>query len=598
MSIDYQALSFEYRPCREQQTQRDTQPAQPAQQAQAAPYPVIVVGAGPVGLATAIDLAQQGVPVVLVDDDCSLSTGSRAICFSKRSLDIFDRLGCAQRMVDKGISWNVGKVFLKKDLVYTFNLQPEAGHHRPAFINLQQYYVEGFLLERAQELPNLEIRWKSKVVGVQQNGTPGAGDASVTLSVETPDGIYALRGRYVVAADGSRSPMRKMMGLDSKGVTFRDRFLIADVKMEADFPTERWFWFDPPFHPNQSVLLHRQPDNVWRIDFQLGWDADPVLEKTPGRVIPRVRALLGAEAKFELEWVSVYTFSCTRMERFRHGNVLFAGDAAHGVSPFGARGANSGVQDAENLAWKLAMVLGGGAPDALLDTYASEREFAADENIRNSTRSTDFITPKSPVSRVFRDAVLKLSRHHPFARQLANSGRLSVPAVLRDSPLNTADSDSFDGAMVPGAACVDAPVHMDGHPAWLLRQLGEQFTGVLFCDGRGVDQATRTALDALRAGPIPLKLVVVLDGDAPADARIGMRVVHDTEGLASTRYDAKPGTFYLIRPDQHVCARWRQLDADAVERAVARALCAQGGAATATASPNPNANANAVRAAH
>ncbi|WP_168789339.1 FAD-dependent oxidoreductase [Paraburkholderia aromaticivorans] len=567
MSINYQTLSFEYQPCREQSAQGD---------ADQAAYPVIVVGAGPVGLATAIDLAQQGVPVVLVDDDCSLSTGSRAICFSKRSLDIFDRLGCGQRMVDKGISWNVGKVFLKNDLVYTFNLQPEAGHNRPAFINLQQYYVEGFLLERAQEMQNLEIRWKNKVVGVQQSGTPGTHDASVTLTVDTPNGEYALRGRYVVAADGSRSPIRNLMGLDSKGVTFKDRFLIADVKMEAEFPTERWFWFDPPFHPNQSVLLHRQPDNVWRIDFQLGWDADPVLEKTPERVIPRVRALLGPDAKFELEWVSVYTFSCLRMERFRHGNVLFAGDSAHGVSPFGARGANSGVQDAENLAWKLAMVLEGKASDALLDTYASEREFAADENIRNSTRSTDFITPKSPVSGVFRDAVLKLSRHHPFARQLANSGRLSVPAVLSDSPLNTADCDQFEGSMVPGASCVDAPLQVAAQPAWLLQQLGQQFTGVLFCGEQGVDQSIQTALDTLRAGPIPLKLVVVTRGDPQAVASAGAQVAHDIEGLAHARYDAKPGSFYLIRPDQHVCARWRQLDAGDVGYALKRALCVEG----------------------
>ncbi|MFM0640751.1 FAD-dependent oxidoreductase [Paraburkholderia metrosideri] len=567
MSINYQTLSFDYQPCREQSRQSG---------ADQAAYPVIVVGAGPVGLATAIDIAQQGVPVVLVDDDCSLSTGSRAICFSKRSLDIFDRLGCGQRMVDKGISWNVGKVFLKDELVYTFNLQPEAGHNRPAFINLQQYYVEGFLLERAQEMPNLEIRWKSKVVGVQQSGTPGTAQAGVTLTVDTPDGQYALCGRYVVAADGSRSPMRNLMGLDSHGVTFKDRFLIADVKMEAEFPTERWFWFDPPFHPNQSVLLHRQPDNVWRIDFQLGWDADPVLEKTPERVIPRVRALLGPDAKFELEWVSVYTFSCLRMDRFRHGNVLFAGDSAHGVSPFGARGANSGVQDAENLAWKLAMVLEGKASDALLDTYASEREFAADENIRNSTRSTDFITPKSPISRVFRDAVLKLSRQHPFARQLTNSGRLSVPAVLHDSPLNTSDSDSFEGLMVPGASCVDAPVHAAGQAAWLLQQLGQQFTGVLFCGSQGIDQAMQAALDTLRSGPIPLKLVVVTSGDAQVAAVSGANVVHDVDGLAAARYDAKPGTFYLIRPDQHVCARRRQLDVSFVESALKRALCVEG----------------------
>jgi 3-(3-hydroxy-phenyl)propionate hydroxylase len=567
MSINYQTLSFEYQPCREQDARHGTEQTV---------YPVIVVGAGPVGLATAIDIAQQGVPVVLVDDDCSLSTGSRAICFSKRSLDIFDRLGCGQRMVDKGISWNVGKVFLKDELVYSFNLQPEAGHHRPAFINLQQYYVEGFLLERAQQMPNIEIRWKSKVVGIEQCGTPGARDASVTLTVETPDGQYALRGRYVVAADGSRSPIRNLMGLDSKGVTFKDRFLIADVKMEADFPTERWFWFDPPFHPNQSVLLHRQPDNVWRIDFQLGWDADPVLEKTPERVIPRVRALLGPDAKFELEWVSVYTFSCLRMERFRHGNVLFAGDSAHGVSPFGARGANSGVQDAENLAWKLAMVLEGNASDALLDTYASEREFAADENIRNSTRSTDFITPKSPVSRVFRDAVLKLARHHPFARQLTNSGRLSVPAVLSDSPLNTPDSDSFEGLMVPGASCVDAPVQAAGESAWLLQHLGQQFTGVLFSGDEGIDAAAETALKALRTSTIPLKLVVIARSETPPAAIADAKILRDTEGLASARYDARPGTFYLIRPDQHVCARWRQLEPLAVEHALKRALCVQG----------------------
>jgi hypothetical protein len=239
--------------------------------------------------------------------------------------------------------------------------------------------------------------------------------------------------------------------------------------------TERRFWFDPPFHPGQSVLLHKQADGMWRVDFQLGWDADPVEERKPENITPRVRALLDsigfAEVQFQIGWASVYTFACQRMERFRHGRVLFAGDSAHGVSPFGARGANSGVQDADNLAWKLAAVLKGDAPDALLDSYASEREFAADENIRHSTRATDFITPKSEVSRLFRDAVLALTRRHAFARTLVNSGRLSVPAVLRDSPLNTVDADAFEGAMVPGAAAADAPtVCADGSTGWLLRE--------------------------------------------------------------------------------------------------------------------------------
>ena len=387
MDIDYQRCEFAYTPGSGREGGRE-----------GGRHPVVVVGAGPVGLATAIDLAQGGVPVVLLDDDNKLSNGSRAICFSKRTLEVFDRLGCGQRMADKGVSWHVGRIFHRDQEVYSFDLLPEEGHQRPAFVNLQQYYVEGYLHERAQELPNLDLRWRSRVSGLVQHPD------HVALTVDTPDGAYLLEAAWVVAADGGKSTVRGLMGLESRGRSFRDRFLIADVKMTAGFPAERWFWFDPPFHRGQSVLLHRQPDNIWRIDFQLGWDADPVLEKTPERVIPRIQALLGKDAQFELAWVSIYTFCCLRMDAFRHGRVLFAGDAAHGVSPFGARGANSGVQDADNLAWKLRLVVEGKAPDSLLDSYAREREYAADENILNSTRSTDFITPKSEASRLLRDA--------------------------------------------------------------------------------------------------------------------------------------------------------------------------------------------------
>ena len=557
MNIDFQTLAFEYRKAAEHDPG-----AWPVQ-------PVIVVGAGPIGLATAIDVAQQGTPVIVLDDDQTLSTGSRAICFAKRTLEVFDRLGCGEPMVAKGVSWNVGKVFLRDELIYTFNLLPETGHARPAFINLQQYYVEGFLAQRAQQLPNLDLRWKSKVVGLVQQAD------HVQVEVDTPDGLYFLKARYVVAADGSRSSLRKLMGLDTTGRTFKDRFLIADVKMKADFPTERWFWFDPPFHPHQSVLLHRQPDNVWRIDFQLGWDADPVLEKQPERVLPRVRALLGPDVEFELEWVSVYTFSCLRMAKFRHGRVLFVGDAAHGVSPFGARGANSGVQDADNLAWKLGLVIAGRAPDALLDSYAAEREFAADENILNSTRSTDFITPKSDVSRVFRDAVLKLAKDCGFARQIVNSGRLSVPAVLHQSSLNTPDGagDCFSGALVPGACASDAPVRVHGHDDWFLAQLGSAFNGIFFNGAEQLPSATMVALAALREAPSPIRPLVVLAPGARLEAPAGVSVLEDTEGLVARRFDAQPGTFYLLRPDQHVCARWRVFDVSNVRTALARATC-------------------------
>ncbi|MFG5407572.1 FAD-dependent oxidoreductase [Piscinibacter sakaiensis] len=412
-------------------------------------HPVVVVGAGPVGLSLAIDLARRGQRVLLLDNDGRLSSGSRAICFAKRTLEIWDRLGVGDAMCAKGVQWQVGKVFLGEDELYRFDLLPEPGHERPAFINLQQYYAEAYLALRAAALPGLEIRWWNQVEAIEP------GPDGVTLGIATPDGRYALRADHVVACDGSRSPLRGLLGLESKGRVFRDRFLIADVRMAAEFPAERWFWFDPPFHPNQSVLLHRQPDGVWRIDFQLGWDADPELEKQPERIRPRVDAMmrqaLGRELPFTLEWASVYTFACLRMERFRHGRVLFAGDAAHGVSPFGARGANSGVQDAENLGWKLDLVLRGLAGEALLESYAREREFAADENLLNSTRATDFITPKSEASRLFRDAVLALSRRQPFARTLVNSGRLSrrpprSPRPLRRlrRPLPTASSPRPD----------------------------------------------------------------------------------------------------------------------------------------------------------
>lgn len=529
-------------------------------------HPVVVVGAGPVGLSAAIDLARRGIPVVLLDAEDGVSDGSRAICFAKRTLEVFDRIGGGQRMVEKGITWKHGRVFFGDHEVYHFDLLPEEGHRRPAFINLQQYYVEEYLIERLDALADADLRWCNEVVELAER------DDGVVLGVQTPEGRYELVADYLVVADGARSPLRKLLGLQSKGQVFQDRFLIADVVMDADFPTERWFWFDPPFHPGQSVLLHRQADNVFRIDFQLGWEADPDVERQPERVIPRIRAMLGEGVDFDLDWVSIYTFQCRRMEHFRtSARVFFAGDAAHQVSPFGARGANSGVQDVDNLVWKIERVLAGRGGDALLDSYDSERVAAADENILNSTRSTDFITPKSPVSRAFRDATLMLAEEFPFARKLVNSGRLSLPAVHADSPLNTPDSADFEGRMVPGAPCLDAPVRVDGNEDWLLACLGDVFTLMVFADTRqGCPAGVVDAVERVRAHERDLRVLVVADGPVagtPADAVI----VEDPQGLAAQRYDARPGTVYLIRPDQHVVARWREVDAALINQAIDRA---------------------------
>lgn len=523
-------------------------------------HPIVVVGAGPVGLGMAIDLALRGQKVVVVDDDHHFSVGSRAICFAKRTLDIWDRLGVGERMVQKGISWNIGKVFFRDEEVWNFNLLPEPQHRRPAFINLQQYYCEGYLYERAIEL-GVEIRSKHKVTALTNHAD------YAQLEVTTPEGSYQLRADWLVACDGARSPLRSLLGQSSQGRIFQDRFLIADVRMKASYPAERWFWFDPPFHPNQSVLLHSQPDDVWRIDFQLGWDADPIEEVKEENVRPRVQALLGADNEFEFEWISIYTFACERMDKFRFNRILFAGDAAHRVSPFGARGANSGIQDTDNLAWKLDLHLRGLAPESLLDSYCSERRYAADENLSHSSRSTDFITPKSDISLLFRNTVLRLAKDLGFARSLVNSGRLSTPSTYEQSPLNTPDQDSFVGSVAVGGPATDAPLEQAQQAKWWLNELGQGFTLALFnpCPD---DLLKVKALETVA----PLSVVVIHTPDHSVDATSSSwHVLTDSVGAWQQRYDAQAGSCYLFRPDQHLTARWRQTDHLRIQAALHRA---------------------------
>ena len=508
-------------------------------------HPAIVVGAGPVGLAAAIDLAMHDVPVVVLDDNDKVSFGSRAICFSKRALEILDRLGVDPAMVDKGVTWNLGKVFFGERQVYEFNLLPEAGHKRPAFINLQQYYLEQYLVERVNRLAAegkaIEIRGRNRGTAVSP------ADHHLALTVDTPDGPYDVEADWLIACDGANSPIRAMLGLDFVGRIFEDNFLIADVRMDAEFPTERWFWFDPPFNKGQSALLHKQPDGVWRIDLQLGWNIDKEKEKQPENVIPRLKAMLGEDVQFELEWVSIYTFQCRRMESFRHGRVLFAGDAAHQVSPFGARGANSGIQDTDNLVWKLKLVMDGAAPESLLDTYDAERLHGADENILNSSRSTDFITPKSDTSRLFRNAVLDLAEKFEFARPLVNSGRLSVPCAYDASALNGPDAEGLPARTRPGTPVPDAPVGGD----WLTDMVGGRFQ-LLTID---VGAAERMEVDGVRV------------------ERLALSATDDPGGMLAERFlGGASGAVYLLRPDQHVAARWTAFDESAVAAAVRTAL--------------------------
>lgn len=529
--------------------------------------PIVIVGAGPVGLTAAAEFATLGRDTVLLDEADTVSAGSRAICWSKRTLEIFDRIGAGDRMMAKGVVWSRGRLFHRDREVYSFDLLPEPGHQRPAFINLQQYYVEEYLVDRVLELGRTEIRWRNRVVGVEV-----LADGAARLTVETPDGVYRLDADHVLAADGVRSTIRRALGQDFKGKVFEDRFLIADVRMKADFPSERWFWFEPPFHAGQSVLLHRQPDDVFRIDFQLAPDADPDEERKPENVVPRLKQMLGPDSEFTLEWVSVYTFTCRRMEHFRHGPVFFVGDSAHVVSPFGARGGNGGIQDVDALCWKIALVLDGTAPAALLDSYDAERIPAADENILNSTRSTDFMTPKTPASIDFREAALDMATDQPFARRLVNSGRLSVPHVYGATPLSTPDRDGWNGGPPPGAPVPDARVAVDRGEPWLLRRIGGRFALVRFVEDAAAHPDDRSLVDGLDPGP---DVLTVARRGTP-----GPRTVIDVDGSAFRRWAAAAGSAYLIRPDQHVSARWRcpapEDVAEALDRAVGRRHAARG----------------------
>ncbi len=510
-------------------------------------HPVVVIGGGPIGIATALDLGQQGIPVLVLDDHEGVGMGSRAICFSKRCLEIADRYGCGEPMLEKGVVWNLGKVFNKDRKVFEFNLLPEEGHKYPAFINLQQPYFEHFMINRVRQLQAegapIEIRGKNRVDNVVVH------DGHVALDITTPEGPYSITADWLVGCDGANSPLRQMLDLDFTGKVFQDSFLIADIKMKGkvDFPTERWFWFEPAHGSGTSTLLHKQPDDVWRIDFQIGWDVDRKEELREENVRRRLDAMLKG-IEYDMVWSSIYTFQCKRMESFCHGRVFFAGDAAHQVSPFGARGANSGMQDADNLGWKLGLVVNGLAPESLLDTYSEERVYGADENILNSTRSTDFITPKTKNSKIFRDAVLDLAGHASFARPLVNSGRLSVPCTYDGLSLNGPDALTGGPARTRcGSACPDAPIGDD----FLLSKLGGEF------------------------------LILTIDADAPElieeqgihARRISISASGDPSGALAGRYlgEAK-GAVYLIRPDQHVCARWDSYDDNEMRAALKTAV--------------------------
>jgi 2-polyprenyl-6-methoxyphenol hydroxylase-like FAD-dependent oxidoreductase len=380
---------------------------------------VAIVGAGAVGLTLAGRLAQHGVAATLFEAESDpVRIGSRAICMQRETLEIWQRLGIGQEVADRGIQWRVGRTYYRGRELFSVEL-PTSDEHFPPFVNISQAEVEERLEARAREL-GVEVRRGHRLIDLVQD-TDG-----VSATLDTADGQIKERFDYLVGADGAHSGVRHAIGIGFAGHTFGDRFLIADVRVRLPFTNERHFHFDPPWNPSRQVLLHPQPDGVWRIDWQVPAETDVDDEQRSARLEARIRAVIGADADYELIWLTGYRFSQRLADAFRRGRVFLAGDAAHVMSPFGARGLNSGVADVENLAWKLAAVLDG-APDALLDSYEAERRPAARENLDATNATMRFLTPHGPMRRAWRNLVLRMAPRSGWFRRRVNSGRLAEP---------------------------------------------------------------------------------------------------------------------------------------------------------------------------
>lgn len=510
-------------------------------------HKVVVVGGGLVGLTAACDLAQRGVRVVLVDEDDTVGVrgaSSRGICYAQKTLEIFDRLGIYQRIAGKGVTWSVGKVLADDDILYSFDLAPGSLSTQPPFINLQQFYIEWYLVDRLQQMPQAELRWRNKVADIALR------EDHAVLTVETPDGVYTLQAEWVIDASGLASRIRQVLGAKLQAEVGEDRWCISDVRFKAVLPPERWTWAKAAFNDGRAVWQHPMADGVWRLDYQMGPQADPKTVADPATVMDRLHRHLGADTEIEIVWVGPYGYRTQLMEKFRHGRVFFAGDVAHVMNPFGARGGNSGVQDAENICWKLAAVITGRAPEALLDSYDEERHAAGAHNIHITTRTIRFLAPRSPFEHRLREAVLDLARRFSFARSLVNTGRLSVPFEYQASSLTTSG-----GGAVPNLAIT----HADGRPGVLsdlLRGEGAPFLVLCYPGATAPDLSPDEARLVACNGPVGA-LPVIRGG-----------------GLDQL---GRPGEVLVVRPDQHLAARLVKPDTATVRAALDKAL-GKGGA--------------------
>lgn len=520
---------------------------------------VAIVGAGPVGVTAALELARHGIESVVLDDKATVNDGSRAICISRHSLEILQQLGVDAPFVAKGLGWTQGRTYFRDREIFRFEMPHSEQERFLPMINLQQQYIEKFLIDKAGESGLVELRWQSAVTGVSQD------EDGVTLEVATPEGDYRLECDYLLAADGARSVVRKAFGLALHGEAYEGRYVIADIRLRSDFPTERRAFFHSHALPDTTILVHKQPDDIWRIDYQLGPEEDPQAAVEEASIRERVslivREVLGEGYDWELEWWSLYKAHTLALDDYRHGRVLFIGDSAHLVPIFGVRGLNNGLADAANAGWKLASVLMGLAPDRLLDSYSPERRGATLDVFANAGKSTRFMTPPSRGYRLMRDAALTLALHNDYASGFANP-RQVTPYTYAESTLTLPDDVDFEAGPIPGAPL---PNRRLGEDDYLLDHLGTGFVLLHFSEDGRPDPTLAERLATLQARGQAVELLRV-SREPGAEG-----VLLDSGGLFAA-YGAAPGSAYLVRPDRHVVARWKRLDPADLEPALVTAL--------------------------
>jgi 3-(3-hydroxy-phenyl)propionate hydroxylase len=534
-------------------------------------YPIVIAGAGLAGMTLALDLGLRGIPVVVLDRDSSIGAAgiaSRGIAMSKRTLEIFSRLGIADRIEAKAVTWNEGRIHRGLEEILHFVIQPEPDARWPAFLNLQQFYTEEYLTERADAIAEIDLRWHSKATSV----APSADGVAVT--VETPAGTYTLHADWLVCAEGAGSGTRKALGLDPDVVMFEDYWAIVDVKADLGH-VQRKFWLDSPLLDGGAQIMHGMADGVVRTDWQISQFPDPEAEITPERVTERLRSILGADVEFELVSVSRWRFRRRIMDRFVHGRLLFAGDAAHEIPPYGARGGNSGIQDADNLGWKLAGILRGTLSPAILETYQHERHQAAIENAKQACQSQSFIWPATAGQRLFRDAVLSLVKDHEWARAFLNTGRASVAMTYDESPLAVPDTGVFGPQARPGTPPANLPVRSEtGATGFLLDHVRGVFTALHFIEPTDAVRDSATALAAAPGAVRGFELDQLAVLREPPGRPLVVPWVVDPTGRLFDVHDAGGGATYLLRPDGHVAARTRVVSTAGASGLLAAVLAA------------------------